>query len=330
MFLSSLNTGPLKLLSVCFLLLFAACGNGDNGTLPGYVEGEYTYLASPVGGRLERLHVRRGDRVTGGAVLYSLEGNPEKAALEQARSRLEQARHRLEDLAKGQRPSEIRAIQAKISQARTNLELSRVEYERRKKLFADQTIPKEDLERYRTRYRADDAGLKELLAQLETARLGGREDALRAAESEVASMEAEVSRASWTLERKTGTAPGTGVVFDTYFTVGEWIPQGKPVVSLLLPENVRLRFFVPEPVLSGIELGRSISFSSDGCPETLRATISYISPEAEYTPPVIYSKQSRSKLVFMVEATPDDSLDIRVLHPGMPVDVRLALNGNGE
>ena len=126
----------------------------------------------------------------------------------------------------------------------------------------------------------------------------------------------------WQLQEKNVAAPSGGVVQDTLYRVGEFIPAGRPVVSLLPPENIKVRFFVPQAVLPSIQMGDPIQVRLDGMDSALSARISYIAPVSEFTPPVIYSKESRAKLVFMVEARALPAESAR-LHPGQPVDVRL-------
>lgn len=114
-------------------------------------------------------------------------------------------------------------------------------------------------------------------------------------------------------------APTDALVEDTMALPGDYLNAGTPVVSLLPPDRIKLRFFVPERALSAAQVGRIVSFRCDGCPAGLRARIVYVSPRAEYTPPVIYSVGSREKLVYMIEAVPVDA-PVR-LKPGQPVDV---------
>src|SRR3989449_484613 len=123
--------------------------------------------------------------------------------------------------------------------------------------------------------------------------------------------------AAWRLEQKSVAAPVSGLVQDTFFVIGEWVPPGRPVASLLPPGNVKARFYVPETVLSSVQIGKAIEIRCDGC-QALDAKVSYVSSQAEYTPPVLYSKESRSKLLFLVEAR----LPNAQLRPGQPVDVR--------
>ena len=109
---------------------------------------------------------------------------------------------------------------------------------------------------------------------------------------------------------------------DTLYREGEWVPAGSPVVRMLPPENVKLRFFVPQSIAGGLKPGRNVSVSCDGCAAAVPATVTYISSEPEYTPPVIYSNETRAKLVFMVEARPTAEDGSR-LRPGQPVAVTL-------
>jgi HlyD family secretion protein len=132
---------------------------------------------------------------------------------------------------------------------------------------------------------------------------------------------ADLALARWREGQKQRTAPGRRPVHDVMYRVGEWVPAGAPVVALLPPGAVKLRFFVPESSWRARCRGRRGAVSCDGCPPDLTAKVRYVSPQAEFTPPVIYSDGSRSKLVFMAEAAPKARV---ALCPGQPVDVRPA------
>jgi HlyD family secretion protein len=137
----------------------------------------------------------------------------------------------------------------------------------------------------------------------------------------VTAARAQLAQAEWRLDQMSQAAPQGGIVVDTLYRPGEWIAAGAPVVSLLPPENVKVRFFVPEPRLGAIGIGDEVHIGCDACAAGLTATISYVSPDAEYTPPVIYSREMRAKLVYLVEARPRQPTALR---PGQPVDVTLA------
>ena len=141
----------------------------------------------------------------------------------------------------------------------------------------------------------------------------------KGAEGEVAAAQAALAQAAWRLEQKSVAAPVAGLVQDTFYVEGEWVGAGRPVASLLPPGNVKVRFYVPQTLLGSLQVGRVTEIRCDGCPAPIAAKVSFISSQAEYTPPVLYSKESRSKLVFLVEARPQGAAR---LHPGQPVDVQ--------
>lgn len=304
---------------LALLFVTSSCSEPPPDTFQGYVEGEFVYVASPIGGRLERLNVRKGETIRKGAPLFELEHTLESYVVMEAKEKHRQARERLANLKKGKRPSEIEAIKARLKSAEADLQLARREYQRRLTLHKRQFISKEALDRADTSRRRKKQVVQEIAAELRTARLGARPDEIKAAEAEMDAAKAKLDQAEWNLDQKCRKSDQGGVIFDILYYPGEWVPSGRPVVSLLPPENVKVRFFVPEKVLGRLFLGQRVSVSFDGGKAVL-AHIDFISPRAEFTPPVIYSSQTRSKLVFLVEAAPDKDASSR-LHPGQPVDV---------
>jgi len=306
------------------LLAAALTGcNGDNPHAPlqGYVEGEFLRIASPVAGRLVALEVKRGDRPAKGAALFTLDTENEAAARQEAAERLRRAEAQLANLRKGRRPTEIAAIEAQLAQARAAFSLSEANLKRQEQLVAAKFIAPERMDEARSAFARDRARLAELAAQLETAKLAARPDEIAAAQAEADAARAALAQADWRLTQKSVAAPQAGVVNDTFFVPGEWVPAGAPVLSLLPPANLKLRFFVPQERLPALAPGKEVRASCDGCGEPFAATVSFIAPQAEFTPPVIYSRENRAKLVFLVEARPDPARAAR-LHPGQPVDVR--------
>jgi len=276
-------------------------------------------VASPIGGRLETLTVRRGQSVKKGGPLFELEHDLEASVVREASDKYRQATEKLANLRKGKRPSEIQAIEARLKSAEADLELARMEYTRRKKLHQRQFISEEDLDRARTEHDKKRQQVQEIAADLKTARLGARPDEIKAAQAEADAVKARLAQAEWNLAQKNQVSLRNGRIFDIFYYPGEWVPSGRPVVAVLPPENIKIRFFVPEKVVGRLSLGQKVFVSFDGG-ETIPAHIDFISPRAEYTPPVIYSSQSRAKLVFMIEAVVDLNL-AHLLHPGQPVDV---------
>ncbi|NDV19104.1 HlyD family efflux transporter periplasmic adaptor subunit [Pseudodesulfovibrio sp. JC047] len=305
------------LLSISF-----GCSNDPANVFQGYVEGEYVLVASPLGGTLEELAVVRGRDVPQNAPLFTLERNFEKAAVNAAIHGLQQAQDNLSNLEKGQRPSEIASIQAQLQQANASAALAKIEYDRRIKLIAEKTISQEELDRSKSDYEQKVQRVRQINADLTTARLGARNDEIRAATAAVLQAQALLDQAQWNYDQKNQTAPQSAFVFDTLFRKGEWVPAGQPVVSLLPAENIEVRFFVPQTLVGKVHQGQKAVVTYDGADSPVDVTITYVSPEAEFTPPVIYSSQSRAKLVFMLKARPSPE-QARSLHPGQPIDVTI-------
>ncbi|HSN19535.1 MAG TPA: HlyD family efflux transporter periplasmic adaptor subunit [Usitatibacter sp.] len=308
--------------ALVLLASLSACSRPDPSVLQGYVEGEYVRVAAPFAGTLVRLEVQRGAQVEPGASLFALEAVSEEAARREAEARVRQAEAQLEDLRKGRRPSEIASVRAQLAQAQAAAQLSERELARQEDLVAKGFVSRQALDQARAARDRDRDHVAELRANLATTVAGSRPDEIRAAEEQVAAARQAFAQADWRLQQKAVETTVGGSVVDTLFVLGEWVPAGTPVVSILPPGNVKVRFFVPEPRLGTVHVGERVRVACDGCGAPFEAAISFISPTAEYTPPVIYSKDSRAKMVFLVEARPA-AADAARLHPGQPVDVTL-------
>ncbi len=310
---------PFTLFCALLCAVLTGCGRGRQGNYEGYVNADYVLVSSPAAGRLASLRVARGAQVKAGAELFALDPQPEMDALAGAEADLAAAEATLADLKKGARPSELETIAHQQKAALAAQTYADVQLKRSKDLYRTKVVAAENL----NLYQSADIALMELAASfgtsLETARLGGRDDQIAAAAAQVDSERASVRQARWNLDQKVQRAGEAGLVFDTLFRPGEWVPAGTPVVSLLPPEGIRVRFFVPEPSLASLKVGGNVTVSADGT-QPVAGRISFVSPTAEYSPPVIFSRESRAQLVFMVEASFDPGT-AAALHPGQPVSV---------
>jgi len=149
----------------------------------------------------------------------------------------------------------------------------------------------------------------------------GTEKAVEDAEAALRSAQARVDTSNTRLVRRKMASPVTGTVQQVYFRPGEVVPAGRPIVALLPPGNLKVRFYVSESMLPQLIYGDVVKVGCDGCAADLTARISFIASSAEFTPPVIYSRDERAKLVFLVEALPEKPQDFRV---GQPIEVALA------
>ena len=302
--------------------MLVACSGDKPPAYQGYVEGEYVYVASPVGGRLEKLLVRRGQTVEADAPLFQLEDDQETAARDQADQQLKAAQAQLADLRTGKRNPELEVAEAQLAQARAAEKQAAQQLKRDEAQFEVGGIARAQLEDSRANHAIKGARVRELEGQLEVSRLPARQEQIRAQNAQVAAARAVSEQSAWRLDQKHVAATQAGLVADTLYREGEWVPAGNPVVRMLPPANVKVRFFVPEAVAGTLKPGLEVTLSCDGCAAPVPARISYISDAPEYTPPVIYSNETRAKLVFMVEARPSPE-DSPKLRPGQPVAVSL-------
>ncbi len=300
----------------------AACGNSDPPSLQGYVEGEYVRVAAPFAGTLVRLDAERGRQVETGAPLFALEAESEDAARREAQERLRKALAQVEDLKKGKRVTEIDSSRAQLEQAQVMAAYSEKEWRRQLDLVSKGFVSQSAADAAKAARDRDHNRVVELQNDLGTMRAGSRPDEIRAAEAEAAAARESLAQAEWKLRQKSVSSTVSGTVTDTLFVRGEWVPAGAPVVSVLPPANVKVRFFVPEAKLGAIRVGQKVTLACDGCAAAIGASVTFIAAQAEFTPPVIYSKDNRAKLVFLVEARPAPA-DAVKLHPGQPVDVTL-------
>ena len=300
----------------------AACSEPPAEGYAGYAEGDYVRLSAPVAGTLTRLHLQRGDRVDAAAPAFVLEQDSERAAREEAESRLRAAQQQLLNLQQGRRPDELAAARAQLAQAQAALALSTAELARTTKLVAEQFNSPATLDQARSKVAGDQAHVNELAAQLRVANLGARTPEIAAAAQEVKAAQAQLEQADWRVAQKTQRVPTAADVVDVLYREGEYVPLGGPVLTLLPPGNIKARFFVPQAVVGALSVGQAVSLRCDGCGAPIAARLSFVAREAEFTSPLIYSRENRAALVFMVEARPAPA-DARRLHPGQPLEVRL-------
>jgi HlyD family secretion protein len=308
------------MLAIPALAALCACTKSGPIAYQGYVEGEFVNVGSGVAGRLERLFVTRGTAVEANVSLFNLESTLEAAAVRQAGEAHSAAKAQLSDLGTGKRQSEIEVVRAQLEQAVVAEKQSGTQLARDEAQLEAGGISRMQLDASRAQHDVDAARVRELRSQLTVAEMAARPGQIQAQESQVAGASAAVDESRWRLDQKHVVATQAGVVEDTLYRVGEWVPAGSPVVRMLPPANIKVRFFVPQPALSQFPLGREVAIRCDGCAANVKATVSYVAINPEFTPPIIYSNDTRAKLIFMIEARPA-SEGGPALRPGQPVEV---------
>ncbi|CDZ59117.1 Secretion protein HlyD family protein [Neorhizobium galegae bv. orientalis] len=284
----------------------------------GWVEADTLFIGTETTGRLTKLDVAEGQATEAGAPLFKLDSLSEEAAVAAASAALAQSQAAL-DLSEAaqKRPEEIDVLRASEREATARLDLAEQDLDRTRVLVERGTSTRANLDTATATEAANRAALDNVRSQIILAALPARDETLRQARESVAAAKADLTSAEAALARRSVSAPATGSVETLYYRTGEVVPAGRPIVALLPPENVRIRFFVPETEIARLSLGQPIRVTCDACRPT-DAKVSFIAKTAEYTPPEIYSLEERAKLVYRVEAIPADP---KALRPGQPVDV---------
>jgi HlyD family secretion protein len=303
------------------VVALAGCSRPE-GLFHGWAEADETRVAPLTTGTLTRLTVERGDTVDAGTLLFTQDFDAERAARDEAAARVTQAEAQLANLEAGGRANELDAATAQVRESRSALVLADQDLKRMEQLAKEGAATQQRLDLARSNSEQSAARVRNAEARLRTLQTSvGRVQEIQAQRAVTEMARAALASAEWKLQQRTGFAPATGRVLDTYYRNGEMVPTGAAVLSLLPDGALRVRFFVPEPQLSLVPIGAPVKVTCDGCPHPLDAKVSFVSPKPEYTPPVVYAGDARSKLVFLVEAR---SSALQGLHPGQPLDVQVA------
>lgn len=286
----------------------------------GWVEGDYLFLGADEPGRLSTLNVKEGESVAQGVALFSVESDLQQADLEGAKAALAESEARLSRLeAAQQRPEEIAVLEAQRERAKAAIEQSWPELERAQELLKRGFAPHSRVEQATAALERDKASLAEIDRQISVAKLKSRAEDIAAAKTVVEQSRSRLASAETRRRQRVVSAPAGGIVQEIFYRQGEVVPAGRPVLSLLPPGNMKVRFFVTQSQFPKLSLKSQIAVSCDGCQTGMKASIFFLSTQAEFTPPVIFSREEREKLVFRVEARP---LQPELLHVGQPVSVR--------
>lgn len=294
------------------------CKNEPERQYNGYIEADNSYLSSPYGGKLRALLVNRGDRVKRGQKLFVLDADPERIVLKQAEFDLLQAQNTYNDLTKPRRQEEINAVKAQIKQAKAEADLAGMRMKRYQNLYQKGATDKDTYEAAVYNYQARSQIVAQNEANLELALLGARPDQLLAQKALIQSLFEKIDNAKWALAQKTSYAPEDGVIVDTLFNEGEYVGSQLPVVSFLSPDNIYIQFFVPLKEFNHLKRGDLIYFTALGGKTRYEAKINFLSREAEFIPPLVYSRGNEENLVFRIQAHFAANAQFK---PGQPVSV---------
>jgi HlyD family secretion protein len=302
------------------LLAIAACQPSSDATWQGWIEADMVFLGPDDSGRIVALAPSEGQEVKAGDFLFAIDSSLQNADVEAAKAAVAQSTARLSRVQNAQqRPEEVAIIEATQRQARAALDFSTAELERVRQLQSRGNATRQQLDQAQSNYDRDRATVENSARQIDVARMSGRIEDIDLSRAAIDQAKAQLTNAEARLARTKVTSPAAGRIEEVYFRAGEIVPPGRPVVSLLPPGNMKVRFFVPEPSLARMKIDAPIVVTCDGCASGLTARVSFVSHQSEFTPPVIYSLEERRKLVFKIEARLDKPELFRV---GQPVTVR--------
>lgn len=282
----------------------------------GYVEAKYVYVAPVSGGTIEDIRVAEGETVEKGSVLFTLKQDQQVAAVTGADARVAAAQANLDNLLTGSRSDEVDVVRATLQKAQSDLNLARDSSARSEKLLQQGLVPQSRVDQDRAALASAEAAVRQYEAQLKVAELPARDAQQRQAEADLAAAKADAERARSELADRTIAAPVAGRVERLIFDEGEMAVAGTPVVSLLPQNALKVKFYVPQSDRPLLALGDEISVSCDGCSPDLRAAVSFFASDPQFSPPVIYSREERQRLTFLVEATLPEATGVQ---PGQPV-----------
>ncbi|WP_342630003.1 HlyD family efflux transporter periplasmic adaptor subunit [Nguyenibacter vanlangensis] len=289
----------------------------------GYADADFVRIAPTQAGMLTALHVARGAHVAAGQPLFDQDDVAERAARDQAARQFEESSRQLANLQNAARETEILQARANLADARAIADRAAADLRRLNVAAPAGAATLQARDAARAAYLSAQARVAGMRAALDQALAPtGRDQQIRAQAANAAAARAALAALQWRLDQRHVAAPAAGIIADILAWPGEVVESGAPVISLLPPENIYIRFFVPEPAVSHLHYGDTVTLSCDGCPAGLRGVIDFIAPQAEYTPPLIYSDQSRAKLVYLLQARPRPG-QARQFNPGQPVTVGL-------
>ena len=301
------------------MLALAGCSQKADTGYSGYVEAQSVSIAAPQSGWLTAVKVDRGDAVTPDELLFTLDATQAQTTLAGAENRATAAQATAEDLSKGARPADIAPLEAQRIQAQSQLDLARANEARYARLEPRGFVSAAQMDALRAATRSAQAEVANLDKLIQDKQLAARADQQRAAQAQAAASGAEVAGAQWTVNDRDVHARLAGLVDERLREPGEFVAQGSAVLTVRPQGREFVRFYVPQADLARFRVGTVVHVECDGCAGSA-AKVRYVSPVAEFTPPVIYSVKERQKLMFLIEATPDKP---EVLHAGQPVDVTL-------
>ncbi|GAB5413843.1 MAG: HlyD family efflux transporter periplasmic adaptor subunit [Congregibacter sp.] len=312
---------PREWIFVAFTCVTAGCSESStDAPLVGYVEADWIIIAASEAGWVESLYVDEGDSVEIDTLLFDLDAVSQESEVKSALAVVRQSQATAANIESGARAPEIKLLEAKKDEAMARLAKSRADYERLRPLLESGVEPASRGDSTRAELDVALASVKAIEQDIAVARLAARPQEVRAAQEAISQAKAALAVAQYRLDQRRQRSPTRGVVNEVLLREGEFATAGAAVLAVQATDSLRVKFFVPQAGLAQLEVGATVTVKVDGAAEGVAANIRFIASDPEFTPPVIYSKDQREKLVFLVEAQLSPGTTLK---PGLPVDVTL-------
>ncbi len=312
------------------LFVFVACitgcksGNDSIVESTGTIEATQVDIRSEVAGRILNLAFDEGDRVKPGDVLASIDHEKMDLELENAEGRLREAQARLDMLQSGFRKEDVQKAQETLQEAEIIFENARRDYERVRKLHADKVAAENTRDTVETNYKSAQKRFERAQQDNQMLQSGYRVEDIAAGQAVKESAEAAVNLIKRRIKDATITSAGKGIISERYVEPGELVSVGSVLFSIIDLQDMWIMAYVSEMNLGKVKIGQAAAVSVDSFPDrTFPGKVIYISPEAEFTPKNIQTKEERVKLVYGIKVQIQN--DEELLKPGMPADVAIAI-----
>ena len=301
---------------------FDTKNNSTAHSTVGYIEGDYRYLVAPRSGWLKSVTVNLGDAIHQGQLVFKYRSDSEQFAVNQADAQLQSQIAQSQNLTTGARPEEIASLQAQLKSAQAQLLLAKQTLERYQMLQRSDAVAQVQVDEMVAQVKTAQAAVDSIQAQIRAANLPARKQTLTASIATSKAAKAVLEKAQYDLSQLNVNSELAGEVSQVYYHTGEYVTQGQPIVQLLPKSSRKVIFYVPQDKLSTLRVGQVVNLQGIGSQQSLsNASIRYISPQASYTPPVIYSNENADKLTFRVEGLLNSTGNTPNLQVGQPVQV---------
>jgi HlyD family secretion protein len=275
-------------------------------------------------GRVEERPVFEGQMITAGQRVARLDDKDLQLEIDLRRAQVAAARSVLAEVQTGSRPEEIAQAEAVLERVQAEGSRTRIEFERQKRLYEREVISTREFDQAKTAFEGTEARIREAKEALTLVRKGPRQEKIDQARAALGQAEQALGLAETRMNYATLTSPISGMVLSENVQPGEYVSPGTPVISMGDLSRVYLRAYINETDLGRVKVGQQVKIITDTFPgKNYEGKISFIAPQAEFTPKNVQTQKERVKLVYRIKVEiPNLNMELK---PGMPADGEILL-----